>query len=344
MFRARKYAVRETGPAPADSLRAPVLPSPDGWFCLAFCDELGPGTVLTRPLAGEEVVLYRTLSGQVRAVRPYCPHLGAHLGAGGTVEGEDIVCPFHKFAFSPSGACVRTGYGLRPPKASLVPYPVCEANGSVYVWRHALGAPPDWEVQNIYKAGGVPMSHAAFELAGHPQDVMENIFDTGHVALLHSVEITLTSGPFFDGKAVRLGLRVRRSAPLVRRMGLDHTITVMGLGTAVAEIPIPRTGGLMAIVLHCTPLTPGRIHLRVGTALGFKGAPRLPGPLSRPAAGSLSWLGTRLAQPLTLRTVVQDLPVWNHQQHLMEPRLAEGDGPVGHYRKWARQFYTGPEI
>ena len=61
---------------------------PDGWFAVAFADELRPGQVLRRRFMGEDVVVYRTSGGVLRAVEPYCPHLGAHLGYGGRVEGE----------------------------------------------------------------------------------------------------------------------------------------------------------------------------------------------------------------------------------------------------------------
>ncbi|WP_459250257.1 Rieske 2Fe-2S domain-containing protein [Streptomyces youssoufiensis] len=53
----------------------------------------------------------------LRRLRPYCPHLGAHPGHGGTVRGENLVCPCHHFRFDPEGACVRTGYGTAPPRA-----------------------------------------------------------------------------------------------------------------------------------------------------------------------------------------------------------------------------------
>ncbi|MFY7628125.1 Rieske 2Fe-2S domain-containing protein [Streptomyces sp. NY05-11A] len=69
------------------------LPYPSGWFCLARSRELAPGRVVTRRFMNEDIVLYRTRDGRPRAVRPYCPHLGAHLGAGGTVEGQNLVCP-----------------------------------------------------------------------------------------------------------------------------------------------------------------------------------------------------------------------------------------------------------
>ncbi|CAD5991328.1 Phenylpropionate dioxygenase and related ring-hydroxylating dioxygenases, large terminal subunit [Streptomyces sp. KY70] len=146
MGTAREYgrAITE-GPTPADAAGAPALPYPSGWAALAFSDELRPGSVLTRPLAGSDVVLYRLGSGSLRAVRPYCPHLGAHLGLA-KVDGDDLVCPFHAFAFGPDGACVRTGYGTPPPRSTLTRLPVHEANGAVFVWRHYDGREPDWEI------------------------------------------------------------------------------------------------------------------------------------------------------------------------------------------------------
>jgi hypothetical protein len=37
-----------------------------------------------------------------------------------------------------------------------------------------------------------------------------------------------------------------------------------------------------------------------------------------------------------------DVPIWSTKLHVDPPRLAEGDGPIGRYRRWARQFY--PEL
>lgn len=91
------------------------LPIPQSWYAVAFADELAPGTLLTRQLAGGDVIVFRTRSGRVGVSDPFCPHMGAHFGFGGTVEGEEIRCPFHGFRFDASGACTATGYGTKPP-------------------------------------------------------------------------------------------------------------------------------------------------------------------------------------------------------------------------------------
>ncbi|MGI5466237.1 Rieske 2Fe-2S domain-containing protein [Streptomyces sp. CA-132043] len=94
----------------------PRLPSPHGWFCVGIARDFKPGTVATVPFMDGEIVVYRTRRGTLRATRPHCPHLGAHLGAGGYVAGELLVCPFHRFGFGPDGVCETTPYS-KPPRA-----------------------------------------------------------------------------------------------------------------------------------------------------------------------------------------------------------------------------------
>ncbi|MFE3579280.1 aromatic ring-hydroxylating oxygenase subunit alpha [Streptomyces vinaceus] len=341
--RAFRKAKAVDAPAPADALRRPTLPAPNGWFCLAFTGELPPGRILTRPLLGEEVVLYRTAGGRPRAIRPHCPHLGAHLGAGGRVQGENLVCPFHRFAFDPDGACVSTGYGAPPPKADIVHHPVAEANGSIYVWTHAQDAPPDWQVPSLYTPGRTTPSHHLFEMAGHPQDFVENAFDFGHFTQLHGLtDFTIEGEPVPGEKTCVLRLSARRPTPVLRRLRLDYTLTVIGLATFLIEVPLPGADTTMHIVIHFTPIRPGRAHVRVATAVELGRLPLLGRAGAGRTARPLNKLLTVLAQRWTCRDVARDFPVWNHQKHTEQPRLTAADGPIGRYRQWARQFYTEP--
>ena len=41
--------------------------------------------------------------------------------------------------------------------------------------------------------------------------------------------------------------------------------------------------------------------------------------------------------------VQQDFAVWRHKRYLPQPVLATGDGPIGAYRRWTRQFYPAVE-
>ena len=68
---------------------------PTGWFQIGWSTDFPVGSVAARKFFGEDVVVFRTESGALQVLDAFCPHMGAHLGFGGTVCGEMIRCPFH---------------------------------------------------------------------------------------------------------------------------------------------------------------------------------------------------------------------------------------------------------
>ncbi|MEW9551202.1 Rieske 2Fe-2S domain-containing protein [Nonomuraea sp. NPDC050783] len=337
---------RNISPCYADGI-AP-LPTPAGWFCVGFSDEVPAGAVVTRPLGGQDVVLYRTRDGLLRAIRPYCPHLGAHLGAGGRVEGEEIVCPFHGFAFAPEGACTRTGYGTRPPKVSLTLLPVRLRHGMIMVWHHPAGLPPDWEIPETPPAEPASMARRLVECAGHPQEVFENVPDTGHFTAVHGKYCTgiRVVSPFKANgtrghAAIDATIRVPGVGKTVR---VGYSATIHGLGWSEIDITLPNGSPLRAWLLP-TPIAPWRVHLRFCMSLPLS-SPKWLLPAVRPAYQNVA---SRLLAEILLwfhheKLVVSetsgDVPVWDAKAYLHRPALAEGDGPFGRYRNWARQFYV----
>jgi phenylpropionate dioxygenase-like ring-hydroxylating dioxygenase large terminal subunit len=166
---------------------ASPLSFPSGWFVFGFSDELPPGKLLARPFMGLEIIVFRTQSGQACAADAHCPHLGAHFGYGGTVVGDLLRCPFHGFCYDTSGACVRTGYGTKPPpRARLHLWPMREQNGLLLIYYHPNAQPPEWEVPALDKDGDwTPLRYKKFILQDHPQETTENSVDIGHFAFVH---------------------------------------------------------------------------------------------------------------------------------------------------------------
>ena len=39
------------------------------------------------------------------------------------------------------------------------------------------------------------------------------------------------------------------------------------------------------------------------------------------------------------RQLEQDIPIWEHKVMHTRPMLCDGDGPIGTYRRWCKQFY-----
>ncbi|WKU48272.1 Rieske 2Fe-2S domain-containing protein [Streptomyces sp. VNUA116] len=332
-FRSVRTGV-EGAPA-AESGTTARLPYPDGWFVVAFHDELPAGRVLTRRLAGEDVVLYRTRSGVVRAVRPFCPHLGAHLGHGGRVDGEDLVCPFHNFAFSTSGDCVRTGCGTPPPKARLVGRDVREVDGAVLVWHHARGLAPDWEVPSSQPAGFRPAGHVVHTVSCHPQDIMENTIDSGHCPPVHQMNINI-SRTMFSGAAMEVDfstfpLEGRRTFFLTSLRARFY-LQLHGLGWLFVYVDIPKLRSRIHFWILPTPVEPLHVELRLAVNISHACGVDLPRSASR--------LIGKLLVPLISRDLAKDFPIWQHKTHVEHPKLTKGDGPFMQYRRWAGQFYS----
>jgi nitrite reductase/ring-hydroxylating ferredoxin subunit len=108
--------------------RFPFPPFPAGWFRIADAAEVPPGAVLPRRAFGRDLVCYRGRSGALAVVEAFCPHNGAHLGDGGRVEGDDLVCPFHGWRFDAEGvdlAHFRFVHGVRGFRGATV-----EADGA----------------------------------------------------------------------------------------------------------------------------------------------------------------------------------------------------------------------
>jgi phenylpropionate dioxygenase-like ring-hydroxylating dioxygenase large terminal subunit len=319
------------------------LPIPSSWYCVGFSPEVGPATVLSTTLAGNALVLFRDASGRPVALDAWCPHLGAHLGVGGSVVDGQLRCPFHGFRFDGAGRCTATGYGGKvPPTASLRAWPCRETNGLLFVWYGLGGEDPWFEVPPIERAGWSGWRPHAFQLRGHPQEVAENSVDTGHLAIVHGYAGLEPTTPLVTERAVlRAGYRFERSRQLLLQSTLSVRIEIHQHGLGYALVEVETSVGLRTRQLVLAqPLGDDRLTLRIAMAVYAVEDPwRIHPALWVFPRG---WVTERIAD-LAIREyagdVAQDVPIWEHKRHLPRPALAEGDGPIGRYRRWVRSFY-----
>ncbi|WP_137823219.1 Rieske 2Fe-2S domain-containing protein [Pseudomonas sp. D(2018)] len=160
---------------------------PTGWFAVAFSSDVEPGALVPLRYFGRELVLFRTGSGKACVADAYCPHMGAHLGKGGTVQGETIRCPFHGWKFSENGQCIDAPCRELTPKAHLSMWPVIEQNHIILVWHDALNRVPKWQVP-LHPEPPVPQFAKRILLSGvrtQVRDVFENIVDFEHFHVVH---------------------------------------------------------------------------------------------------------------------------------------------------------------
>lgn len=324
----------------------PSLPNPDGWFAVCFSHELPPSRVESRKLFDRDVVLFRTASGEAAVLDAHCPHMGAHFGHGGQVEGETLRCPFHGFAFATDGRCVSTPYETKiPPKCNAGRWHVCERNGVVLVWHHHRGAPPSFEIPTYDLNGWLPLRTKTWTVSSHPQETSENSVDLGHLAEVHRyrdvdiLEPLRTDGPYLT---IRYGMS-RSGFGLSREAEnrAEFRVHVHGLGFSHVECHETSRDIRLRYWVLCTPTQGDQCELRTACTV-------LPHPnpwRAHPALGLLPRLtAARLIQRFGFyefcHDVSQDFEIWAHKIYVDPPMLAKGDGPIGRYRKWCRQFYA----
>ncbi len=309
------------------------LPLPNGWFALAWSKELGEGDVKPVQYFGEELVLFRTRTGQARVVDAFCPHLGAHLGHGGRVMGETIRCPFHGWQYDgQSGACTTIPYCERiPAKARVRAWEVLERNGMIFAWYHAEQKPPEWQMPLMPEIGHADWSEPrTFELVlpAHVQDTHENNNDPVHFQFVHrSLETPPSSIEYSaDGRHYRIVsdfVAQGAWAAYLEKSKLVRDSWGLGL-TAVRTEGIPGAGLLM--YSSTTPIDEKRVHSRW---------------LLTATKNIVDFFGEEFMTGLT-QGVQQDIPIWTNKVHRARPVLCEADTYLAEFRKWARQFYSQP--
>ena len=335
----RRFAVTHSSTAGARSTRFPFEDFPTGWYAQCFSRELGAGGVLGRRFMGREVVLFRRASGQVGMLDAHCPHMGAHLAFGGRVEGEHLRCPMHGFRFDGDGRCVATGYGTKPPpKCQTQGHHVLERNGIVLAY-YGAGTAPAWEPPVLDMAGFSPLrTHVFPGLQSHPQETTENSVDLGHLAVVHgyeSVEVLLPLETHDQYLTTCYRVRRRPLLPGTPAIEATFTIHVHGLGYSFVDVAVPSHRLRTRYFVLSTPVDREHVDLRLAGCLRPEGLlGLLPVKTVDRLLGALVFRGF-------LSDVKQDVPIWANKICVQPPALGEGDGPIGKYRSWAKQFYVG---
>ena len=117
------------------------------WLPAARSAELpaNDGPPLRVKMLGEELIAFRTTSGEVGLIQNACPHRGASLFFGRNEE-EGLRCVYHGWKFDVSGACVdmpsEPAESNFKNKVRAKAYPVQERGGIVWTYMGPREVPP----------------------------------------------------------------------------------------------------------------------------------------------------------------------------------------------------------
>lgn len=319
----------------------PYGPYPAGWFQVAWSDELSQGDVRGLHYFGVDLVAYRNASGTAVVADGHCPHLGAHLGVGGTVDGDCLVCPFHGWRWAPDGSNDAVPYGRGHSASRLKVWPVCERNGMVLVWHDPDGGPPTWQPPVLPEHDdpsylpGWPDAVGVFAGARTiPQFIVENAVDFAHQQYVHGavspsrVLSYEADGPFYRAvQSIVFGGR-RASTWLTPDGAVESRMEVEVWGPGIIIAHFPGTDEA-AHVQAQTPVDPGSCDIRVMVLVR-----RVPG------ADAAVSEGTKRRIAHEMRQVANDLPIWEHMRWVPKPPFPPEEAkPYRHFRAWCAQFY-----
>ena len=157
------------------------------WQPVAVSRQLVAGKALPLKFFGEELTLYRGVSGQPYLIGGRCAHRRTLLHTG-WVEGEEIRCIYHGWCYDGSGQCTarpaEDDHGVPPVK--IASYPVREYAGMVFAWFDASPA-PDFDLPRkdaFERPGGLVFAKPERWPCNWLQ-MVENSLDAVHVSFVH---------------------------------------------------------------------------------------------------------------------------------------------------------------
>jgi len=299
-----------------------------GWYVVSWSVDLKPKQAIPLQCLSRHFVLYRSEAGVPTLLDAHCPHLGAHLGHGGRVEGDDIVCPFHAWKFCKSGRCVDVPYAKRiPPKAAVRSYPVKEHSGMILAYFGPEATEPDYDVPPIPELEDpewTPMQFAEITIATEPREVVENVADSAHFLPVHKQRVNdfemIIDGPRATQITFGSGRNLRGEKIVVKTTATYH-------GPAIQFTRLKWAYDMVLINAHI-PLDEKTLLLRFGVTLKKEDGVDIPQQVvdMHVAAARDGYF--------------DDVAIWENKRWRDRPVLADGDGPIMKLRQWHQSFYA----
>ena len=161
------------------------------WHPVALTSEVSETPKEIRIL-GEDLVIFKTTTGNIGLVHKACPHRRASMVYGKT-EDKGIRCCYHGWLFSPNGEILETP-GEDPDSKSatkiretfkLGAYPVIEFNGLVFSYLGPMDKIPEFPQYDAFEIPGNTSSPYRINYNCNWIQVLDAIMDPVHTSFLH---------------------------------------------------------------------------------------------------------------------------------------------------------------
>lgn len=170
----------------------------DCWWFAALSPQVRPGTHARHMILGEPILIGRTPTGQLYALKDICPHRAAPLSAGPqevSDTGEPVVsCPYHGWQFRTDGVCAKipslvSDQDLDSTRIKVRAYPIRESQGLIFIWISGDArrpTPPDHDPVHLPGVvGGKPKIVESMVFDSHIDHAVVGLMDPAHGPYVH---------------------------------------------------------------------------------------------------------------------------------------------------------------
>jgi len=305
---------------------------PFGWYAVSYSDELPAGELKSVRYLSREMVVWRGEDGKARVLDAYCRHLGAHMGHGGRVAGNNLECPFHAWEYDGTGAVVRIPYARNiPPHAKragcVKGWPVVERNGFVWIWYHPKGSAPKWDVETFPEVGSEGWTeYKKFEwrVFNSIRNMHDNGVDRAHFLYIHRTAELPQSEITIDGQRMLTVNEAKLGTP---RGFVNGQIVSDNIAPGQSSVRFKGISETL-LVSAITPIEKDELHVRFAFT-----QPK------EEAEGPMGGLARALIRDIA-KQLDQDKVVWDHLRYEDQPLLCDSDGPVPLARQRYDQFMS----
>lgn len=318
-----------------------------GWHCVAWADEIARGEIVRIESFGQELVAYRGESGELFVLDAHCLHLGGHMGVGGTVSGDCIVCPWHNWRWNGDGSHALVPYSKQRhrPELRVFAWPVREWCGMLLVWHDRHRRPPHWEPPVVSEATSPdyyplhPHSRMRHRVKVHPQMIIENAADPYHIPPIHHGHAPETTSFGTSGHHLHATIRTtygqgRKSTWLTPDGPVAADITYDTYGIGIGFVRFPKESIETVQITAHTP-----VDTEYTDYWFMQASVREPGDDGdAPSGRAAKFLAAQQ------KLVQEDFFIWENMKYVDEPNFAPEEAEdYRALRRWARQFYPPAE-
>ena len=161
---------------------------PNYWYPILSSAELGARPVGVRRF-GQDLAVWRDVSGKPHVLDNHCPHRGAPLSQG-VVQREQLACAYHGWTFDGSGQC--TAMPLEPEdsrradRIRIASWPAAERGGYVWMFYGSHGEASPLTIPDEIGDGDWLSYTADYQWRTNWLNILDNIMDPLHAIYLHS--------------------------------------------------------------------------------------------------------------------------------------------------------------